>query len=585
MGPGSQEKTRKAEAMIKLTGVSVTLPGENGGTQEVLKNINLNIPTGEWLALTGPNGSGKTTLLKALAGVVDLASGSITYQGWAKGDPVFSLVLQDPDNQFVASSVQSELLLSIGSRKTAGGKADAWDTGSREALMHDTMKRFELDAYAGRNPHRLSGGEKQRLAMAIVWLSDPDVLLLDEPVSFLDEYSRSRCTDFVRELHEKGVTVIWVSPGGDELLPAGVIAYLEDGELKFSGARDRFFSFANRNACGHMLPRIFVLGEKIVEALKARETEEYGGKSGVADVRAGGEDSTAPKRSSNQTSHPGKAKVLGYNDVSFAYRSGREVIRNVAFDVISGECLGVTGPSGSGKTTLIELAGGVLKPSSGKIERIRRRRAEGGTTFLSETFYLFQSPERMFFTDSIAAEIAFGLKHIGIDGEDRFSHATHALARVGLDLELLLNRSPFHLSFGEMRRLALAIAISMQPELLLIDEPTSCLDVMGKETVLAVLAAWKEQGSTVMIASHDVDLLVDVCDRILFIEDAGIKDIIELEGSALHSTFRWPGRDMPFALELQEALEASGTSLSPKALSMDLFVENLLSYSQTDPTF
>ncbi len=153
--------------MIELDGISVSLPARSPRAKTILDRVSLAIRDGEWIAVTGPNGSGKSTLLAAIAGVCPVSSGR------ARTDGRVGLLLQEPDNQFLSSSVRNELLLSMDA---------SIDGRVRDERFSDAVERFALSAFLDRNPHRISGGEKQRLALATVWLADPRVVLLDEPV-------------------------------------------------------------------------------------------------------------------------------------------------------------------------------------------------------------------------------------------------------------------------------------------------------------------------------------------------------------------------------------------------------------------
>jgi len=528
--------------MIELNHLSVVLPSRKSHPTQILKNINLKITRGDWMAVTGPNGSGKTTLLKVLAGVAPVSEGSMTAAG-AGAELAYALLLQDIDNQFVSSSVCNELLLSV--------PGAAADPVAAEKRMKTAAERFSLEPFFWRNPHDLSGGEKQRLAMATVWLSEPDVLLLDEPVSFLDGPSRRACLRFVRELNEAGVTIVWATPGGEELLYARSIVCLESGEVRYAGNRDEFLESISSHHFGAALPKIFALGKQLVE-----------------EVSKDAADSSRTEASSQDDGDLNDT-VVSLEKVSFAYPNGNAVLHNINLDIDSGECLGITGPNGSGKTSLIEMIGGISKPASGEIELKYPTPVENRQ---QKIFYLFQSPEQMFFAETVLEEISFGLKNLGKKGGDVMMEASGALRRVGLKPERVLGRSPFRLSHGEMRRVAFAIAVVLGPELLLLDEPTSCLDEEGYTLLRKLIESYKKEGKSVVIASHDIDFLCGACDRLVFLEEGCVKGTLALEKRELDQDEVWPGGDKPFILELQE----SGSGGWPRALSVDRYIDKIL---------
>jgi len=469
--------------MIKLDDITVALPAGSPHAAPILKNISVTIAEGEWVALAGANGSGKSTLLGTLAGLWPVASGVADLPGGTT-----ALLLQEPDNQFVASSVQNELALSL---------PPGFGRSERDARIATAVDKFSLGEFLGRNPHELSGGEKQRLALATVWLSDPGVLLLDEPTSYLDAIERARCIEFVSELNNGGATVIWATPGGDELANAARVCYLEDGTVRFDGPANEFSRTAAESNFDVILDGQPPWGDCIVER----------GKRITSDSPVGS-----------------RSAVVSLRSTSFAY-AGRDVLQNVTFDIHEGECIGVSGQNGSGKTTLLSLLSGILQPTNGVIHRkypkpVDRPRAAGRPEQM--VFHLFQNPERLFFAETVFEEIAFGLKALKVGQAELPAIVSRALEEVALDPGEFQQRMPFSLSLGEMRRLAFAMASALRPRLILLDEPTSCLDAGGYRTVFDVVNTLLSGGSTVVVASHDLPLLERLADRILVVENGRV---------------------------------------------------------------
>lgn len=447
--------------MIRLDGVTVTVPSPRGPRRKILDGIQLHVERGRWVALVGANGSGKTTLLSVLASLVEPNEGSIAFDSSGGRAPRVALLLQEPDNQLVTSSVRHELALSL--PPGIGGE----DAARRVA---EAESRFELSALSARNPHQLSGGEKQRLALATVWLQDPDVVLLDEPTAFLDEPMTARCVEFVREAHERGATVVWAAPGESELEGADEVVCLDGGAVSFRGAPAEYREWPGRSA---LVP--------------------------------------PPPPSPRGAPSPGGDPEVEFDEVSFAYGRGAEVLSRFDLTVRSGECVGVAGDNGSGKSTLLLLAGGVLEPSRGRLVRRHSRAASGGE---QHVFYLPQSPERMFFAETVREELTFGLERLGMGASRARERAAAALSEVGLDPGRFLEQTPFHLSAGEMRRVAFAVALSLEPSLLLLDEPTASLDPAGVAELYRLLERWRASRTTVVIASHDRRFL-SACDRVV----------------------------------------------------------------------
>jgi energy-coupling factor transporter ATP-binding protein EcfA2 len=439
--------------MIELKNITVSLPAGGRDAATILSDIDLVIEAGEWVTLIGPNGSGKTTLLQTLAGLLPISRGELIADGLERR---IALLLQEPDNQFVSSSVRNELILSL--------PATVDKPAGRERLSQ-AVDRFSLTRFLDRNPHRLSGGEKQRVAFATVWLSDPRLLLLDEPTSYLDSAERERCTRFVRELNDAGVSIVWAAPSRDRVSKTQRLVRIDDGRITFDGSH------------------------------------------GDYDIADGGDN---PESRVPKTGQIGEA-IIHMESASFGYDE-RPVITDISVDLRQGECIAVTGPNGSGKSTLLGLLSGVLEPTTGEIQRVFKKPVSGGRQNL---FYLFQNPERLLFADDVFGELAFGLRSLKIPRADIDQRVDEALTAVGLPPDEFRGRVPLTLSFGEMRRLALAIALALDPLLLLMDEPASCLDPSGRTILFNVIAQFKARGRTVVVASHDIGDVASLIDRVI----------------------------------------------------------------------
>ena len=438
------------------------------GLPPVIHEVSLDVHRGDWLAVAGDNGSGKTTLLATLGGVLPLRSGS---QERTSGVRV-ALLLQDPDDQLIASSVEHELRLSV-----------PRGVATPRTRISAAVERFELGAFLARNPHRLSGGEKQRLAFATVWLEAPDVLLLDEPLSFLDDDMRARVLAFVREMNTNGTAIVWTTPGGDDVELARAALLLREGRVVTSGEPAR-----------------------VTARLEAATWDTAEGAPPAAPA--------TPRRRHSATTEP----RVRFESVSFGYEE-RRVIENLDLAVMAGESVGLTGRNGSGKSTLLLLAGGALTPSSGRITRAVNEHG---------VLYLPQSPERLFFAETVMEEICFGLERRGQSASAARTRAEEALHRVGLEAGQFALRSPFELSFGEMRRVAFAIASALDPELLLLDEPASSLDASGKALLVSLVHDATARGVSVMIASHERATLGS--GRVLDLRDGVLSDAAGPQG-------------------------------------------------------
>ncbi len=554
--------------MITLTHVSVELPSNSPDSRTILDDVTLSIAPGEWVALAGANGSGKTTLLHTLAGLLAPSAGTVEVerQGCETSRAIINpargcetaLLLQEPDNQFVTTSVRYELALSVASDERSGSE----DARNGRGIA-DAVERFGLTPFLDRNPHRLSGGEKQRLALATVWLQNPRLLLLDEPTAYLDAASASLCAEFVADACRDGVAAVWATPGGDDLTLAGRVVCLDAGRVVYDGTVEGVYGWASGAGCDVGLPRLRRLAGDMAAALATGD-----GIESVVEAASRGVDALADSIASMAVDVvPGDRRddvpagnAVEFDSVDFGY-DGRPAVTGVDIGVPRGECVGLTGPNGAGKSTVLGLAAGLFEPSAGSVVR----NTDGGPA-RRDVFYLFQSPERMFFAETVAEELEFGLERLGLARDECEQRARSALESAGLAGSEYPGRAPLSLSPGEMRRVAFAIALSLEPELLLLDEPTSCLDAGGVTVLESILAARRLGGGTTMVASHDVAFLVGVCDRIVWLDGGRTETALVTTGAELASGEVWPGDPLD-VLDLQERLAVRGLDVVPRALT------------------
>jgi energy-coupling factor transport system ATP-binding protein len=557
--------------MMALHGVTVALPAGAPNPKTVLDSITLSIGRGEWIALVGPNGSGKTTLLHTIAGLHRPASGRVEYSspGPARR-PAISLLLQEPDNQFVTTSVRHELQLS-----TPPGMEDG-EAGRR---MGEAVERFSLGTFVDRDPRRLSGGEKQRLALATVWLQEPELLLLDEPTSYLDGEAAAMCMDFVEEARGRGVSVVWATPGGEELERADRVVCLAGGRARYEGCLEDLYDWAVVEDIEFVRPPVREIAERIAEAVAPPEVRREILEPAGSDLTVLAEE-MAPLVSGVRgvdepviEDEPAAAdeEVVHLSSVGFGY-DDVPALEGIDLAVNRGECVGLAGPNGAGKSTLLGLIAAVIEPTSGEIARENARAARKGRR---NVFYLFQSPERLFFAETVAEELLFGARRLGLSTAERDRRVTRALGVVGLDPDAYLLREPLTLSLGEMRRVAFAIALSLEPDLLLLDEPTSCLDPGGCSVLESILADHRKGGKASVVASHDAGFLAGVCDRIVWLRGGRIEKVLETGGGRLPAEASWPGGPLP-VLELQDCLTALGVDVVPRELTVHGLVERFL---------
>jgi energy-coupling factor transport system ATP-binding protein len=402
-------------------------------------------------------------------------------------------VLQDPAKQLVASTVSGELAF--------GPENLGVDPAEIARVLADVTSRARIDGLVTRTTDHLSGGETQQVAVAGALMMSPRVVVLDEPLANLDPAAAHRLLALVRELAEAGTAVVLVEHRVEEAMHARPdrVLYLEDGAMRYLGSLDGFFAVADPAAV--KLPFDVTLA-------RARD-------GGIAvDLKRG---PRTPASNGN-----GDAPRLEWRGVVAGY-DGLAVLRDVDARLGRAETVGLLGPNGSGKTTLFKTAIGLVPRMAGDVLVDGSSTAGRTVADLTRIFgYVFQNPSQMLFAPTVRDELLFGPRNIGMDPARFDELAATSLRRVALDREPdVLDRPPLTLSFGQQKRLALAVALALEPRTLVLDEPSAGQD---HRTATAFMAEVERIAGleSVYFVTHDVDLALTYADRILLMRDGTI---------------------------------------------------------------
>jgi energy-coupling factor transport system ATP-binding protein len=477
-------------------------------TEPAIQDLSLTIEPGKVLLVAGPSGCGKSTLIRAINGLIPHSyPGELTGSVRIEGRPTTELrlrdialtvgtVLQDPAKQIVGATVEAEL--AFGPENLGLPRAEILE---RIGLV---MDRAGIGNLVGRETSALSGGERQLVAAAGILMMRPRLYVVDEPLANLDPATASRLLALLRDLADEGNAVVIVEHRVEEALELNPdrILYLEEGRERYLGGRDGFLRIADPDAV--KLPF-----EVVLDRVRSGPIT-----SPAADGDGGATDS--PRLSDEERDGPAR---LAYRDVRAGY--GRhEVLRGISTALGRREIVAVLGPNGSGKTTLFRTAMRLLEPSAGSIEVDGRPIAERTVPELATVFgYVFQSPSQMLFARTVREELVFGPRNLGRDPDAFDGIIDDALRRTSLDdLENIRERAPLTLSFGQQKRLALAIALSLQPPTLILDEPSAGQDHRTANRFLGEVTAIPGLESIYLI-THDVDLALTHADRILLMRD------------------------------------------------------------------
>ena len=508
---------------VTLTDVTFTYPG---ATAPTLRHASLDVAEGEFLAIMGANGCGKSTLCKTMNGLIpqfivgDL-EGEVTVSGVSVPSAGIGelarrigYVYQDFENQIVRPTVIDEASFSC-------------LNFALEDYLERGMRALELCGLADRADSyvwQLSGGQKHLLALAGAIALEPDVIVLDEPVAQLDPYHGDQTYRVLRELNEKyGKTIIVIEHHTDFIAEyCSTAALMADGAIQWKlPAHSALRRIDDLAASDVHPPQIALAARELVrvgalpDQTQLPTTVEEGARTfwGVPFVPRGREHVPA------STAEP----AISFRDVHVSYRSVKgephQVFRGLDLDIRRGEKVALVGANGAGKSTLMKLMCGLLKPQSGEVllEGVRTRDL-GPDELSGKVSLVYQNPEQMFIKDSIRGDVEFAMRARGVP--DAAERAGALLER--FRLTELAERDGRLLSGGQMRRASLAVGIALDPPILLLDEPTANLDIGTRQEITRLVADLSGVTDTVVIATHDMQLVCQFADRVVVLTDGEV---------------------------------------------------------------
>ena len=485
-----------AEVPVRLAHVTLRY-----GDSLALDDVTLEVCRGERVCVLGANGSGKSTLASVICGLLAPDEGDVELAGHAVctgGVPDLAayrdarrqlgLVFQNPDDQIVTSVVADDV--AFGPENLGVPRAQIAARVARE------LRRVAMEKYAHADPSRLSGGQRQRVCIAGALAMEPAVLVLDEPSSLLDVRGRAAIMRVMGRLAAAGATLVHVTHFMDEALAADRVIVMQHGRVALEGTPDEVFATKNAQvieALGLEMP----FGARLAAALRADAAD---GK--VAAVAApSGEKPAAPAAPVPAAEPP----AILARDLGFSYGPDAQALDGVSFEVPVRATTAIVGQTGSGKSTLLRLLCGLEAADAGSLTvcginaatkrgRCQARRAVG---------YVMQHPERQLFAQTVAEDVAFGPRNQGLSAAEVERRVAHALDLVGLADRR--DASPFELSGGQQRLAAIAGVLAMEPELLVLDEPTAGLDPRGRARLRALMADLAAHGVTLLQVTHSME--------------------------------------------------------------------------------
>lgn len=550
--------------MIDCRGVSFSYDG----VTPALDGIDLNIEDGEFFCILGGNGSGKSTFAKHLNALLQPDAGTVRINGMDASDPELvydirstaGMVFQNPDDQLVATLVEDDVAF--------GPENLGVPSAQIAQRVREALKGVGLVGFERHETHALSGGQKQRVALAGVLAMEPRVLILDEASSMLDPRGRKGLMKVCRALHDRGMTIVMITHFMEEAAEADRVAVFRAGRVAMLGAPEEILTRADELAQLNLdMPASCCLGRALRAkgvpiCAQVREADMVAEIARVYAERSGADVAGRPSASDSRVlDHASSAAdgmvasepVIEISHLSHSYSlsarerrrwrkrsttvgaSGKQTLwgndpnspwalRDVSLTVRRGEFLGLAGHTGSGKSTLVQHLNGLIRPQEGSVCALGLDLSskKGAAAVKAKVGVVFQYPERQLFAETVAQDVAFGPRNLGLPQDEVVRRVATSLARVGLDLAAIGDKSPFELSGGQQRRVAFAGVLAMEPEVLVLDEPMAGLDPAARRDFLELIDRLHREGLTVVMVSHSMDDLANCCDRIVVMNEGAV---------------------------------------------------------------
>ena len=486
--------------------------------EPTLYNINLDIHRGEKILIAGPSGCGKSTLAHCINGLIPASypgksTGTLTVKGEdASKLGLFGLaqtvgtVLQDADGQFVGLTVAEDIAFSL--------ENNCVPTEQQYKIVSDTAALVSVEDFLHHAPHEVSGGQKQRVSLAGVMVNHVDVLLFDEPLANLDPATGKTAIELIDQIQkETGCAVIIIEHRLEDVLHRWVdrVVVMGEGRIRFdgnpnlllcedllrqSGIREPLYITALKYAGVQLLPKMHPASIGTLELSEAQKQQVRDWFESQAPV---------PKQ-------PEAPVLLDVKNLSFAYDNGHQALQNISLTIHKGEMLSIVGTNGAGKSTFSKTLCGFETPQAGSMHfdgtdlsglSIKERADRIG--------YVMQNPNQMISKTMIFDEVALGLRNRGVDEKQIRTRVEETLKICGL--------FPFRnwpisaLSYGQKKRVTIASILVLDPEMILLDEPTAGQDFRHYTEIMDFLRQINRQGTTVVLITHDMHLMLEYTPR------------------------------------------------------------------------
>ena len=500
---------------IQIENLHFTYPSRETPT---LQGISTHVAPGDFVLLTGPTGCGKSTLLRTMNGLIPHASagtfsGTVRINGTAVASQPLavtcrhvSLLFQNPEQQLFCTQVEDEIAFGLENLSLPPAEI--------EKRIAAALKQVGLPEFRTRRTRTLSGGEKQRVALAAICAMQPQVLLLDEPTSYLDSQATQDILNIVSQRNaEMGIIVIWATHQIKEVAPlCNRVWLMHDGQLSLDLPKaEAFRDPTPYRRLGVQPPYEDVpelcYGTRSVPTTTTIVQPPYEDTERQIDV-------PTPRRSSPA------GPLIHLRSLSFKYpNSDKAAVNSVSSTVTRGEVIAVMGANGSGKTTLLHLMAGLLRPAAGEIviagKTLKRAKLH---QLAGKVGIVFQNADLVLQAETVRDEVEFGPKNLKLPPETRQKRVADTLALFAL--AAFAEETPYSLSRGQRQRVAVAANVSLHPDLLLLDEPTTGQDAQHLNLLMGELCnKIKQENKSLIFTTHNLQLTLKYADRVLLLRD------------------------------------------------------------------
>ena len=488
--------------------------------EATLKDISFDIVKGEKVLILGPSGSGKSTLAQCLNGIIpNIHKGQAKGQVRIDGQDIFkqsiydksqlvSTVLQDPDGQFIGLTVAEDLAFAL--------ENDCANQSKMKDKVALWAERLDLTSLLNHRPQDLSGGQKQRVSLAGVLIDESPILLFDEPLANLDPKSGQETIDLIDKIHkEVGATTIIIEHRLEDVLyrPVDRILLVNDGTLLFNGSPDELLSSTLLLENGIREPLyVTVLRQLGFDTRSAQNLSQLD----ALDLS----DLALPDRVLKDKKDSSSDSILKVERLSVSYGDNPAIIEDLSFSLKKGERLAIVGKNGAGKSTLAKALCGFV-PSQGKLTYKGQDISQDSIAERSERIgFVLQNPNQMISQTMIFDEVALGLRLRGIEEDEVEERVHEVLKTCGL---YSFRKWPISaLSFGQKKRVTIASILVLKPEIIILDEPTAGQDYKTYTDIMNFLDSLQKQGHTIVMITHDMQLMLEYSDRCLVVVEGKI---------------------------------------------------------------